>query len=389
MPPFGRKPTPPLPEPTPPLEPAAQERLAALLAEQAELQVAIANHCEERSRLLRESENESGVLGAIRALAAQTEQASLRLEQISLQLPDIEAAVEREHRAAWEAAWEERRPDLAAAETELADAIRGFQVAMARANALHNVAMARGFGDKLREFVRPPHGSVSTIGRCGNTSKPLTVASKQCRQQHRPSCSRWRRPWWRKSASCRARCPTTWSSRFRQSRRCAKCGCCTRCVRATSASVMHGSGQARKWRCRREQLSPSLTAASVYTPMLGRQKSHRGEAQTVDHTDWINATGNAYAGRGARPLNPKLLPGLVAKAAPAKAKPKRSNAYRRLVVALAESSLSASRTLAASYQRKQRDSRADTVVPPLWRQAIDPAARLRALAILHRWHGPR
>src|SRR5271157_5140186 len=101
MPPFGSRKartteiTEPELEPAPqPVELSAQERLGVLLDEQAGLQATIASHREERSRLLRESD--SGVLGAVTALAAQTEQAALRLEQISLQLPDIQAAIERE-----------------------------------------------------------------------------------------------------------------------------------------------------------------------------------------------------------------------------------------------------------------------------------------------------
>ena len=109
----------------------------------------------------------------------------------------------------------------------------------------------------------------------------------------------------------------------------------------------------------------------------------------MDSNDWLAASGSVFAGRGARPINPKLLPGLVVKAAsPAKAK--RSNAYRRLILSLAESSLRESRMLAASY-RPKRDSRADTMVPHLWRQANDPAARMEAQRIMRiwrGWHGP-
>jgi hypothetical protein len=107
----------------------------------------------------------------------------------------------------------------------------------------------------------------------------------------------------------------------------------------------------------------------------------------VNYSNWLAAGGGVYAGRGARPLNPKLLRGLVAKPPPP-AKPKQSKAYRRLVVSLAESSLRESRMLAASYRHK-RDHRADTMVPPLWRQASDPAARMEALRVMHIWHGPR
>jgi hypothetical protein len=109
----------------------------------------------------------------------------------------------------------------------------------------------------------------------------------------------------------------------------------------------------------------------------------------VNHSDWIIAAGSGYAGRGARPLNPKLLQGVVTKGAPpAKTKSKKSNAYRRLILALAESSLRESRMLVASYRHK-RDDRAGTTVPPLWRLARDPAAQLETCRVMTRWHGIR
>jgi hypothetical protein len=155
---FGKKAHPPE---TPPVEstpePAevlsASERLNALLAEQAELEAAIATHREERARLMRESESPS--LGAITALAAQTDQAKLRLEWIVHQLPGLQAQIAAEQAAQWEVTWQSHRPGLADAQTRLADAIREFHAALQGAHEVHNAA--RGFGNRVTdEFVRPP-----------------------------------------------------------------------------------------------------------------------------------------------------------------------------------------------------------------------------------------
>ncbi len=100
----------------------------------------------------------------------------------------------------------------------------------------------------------------------------------------------------------------------------------------------------------------------------------------MDHTDWITATGSVYAGRGARPLNPKRLATLRTKAAPAKAK--LAAVSRRIAVTLAELSLQELRRLAAAQQRR-RGSRTDAALPAMWQQ------RQRALAITRSWAGNR
>ncbi len=93
----------------------------------------------------------------------------------------------------------------------------------------------------------------------------------------------------------------------------------------------------------------------------------------MDHADWINATGHAYAGRGARPINPKMLPRLVAKAAPP-AKSKASRQLRRLQLQLAESSLRQSRILA---KPNKRDT---TSLPAMWQQRVRQLAVTRTRA---------
>ncbi len=147
MPPFGRKPTPPSPEPA---QQSAQERLGVLLDEQAQIIATLAAHREQRERLLREG----GSLEPVTAMASEDQTAKLRLEQIAYAIDDAQAAVDRERLAAWEAAWEARRPALAAIEAQLAEAISALYAALTRAHELHNAAA--GFGERVREFVAPP-----------------------------------------------------------------------------------------------------------------------------------------------------------------------------------------------------------------------------------------
>jgi hypothetical protein len=158
MPPFGAKKA---RQPEASSEPAplelpelsATERLNLLLAEQTELEAAIASHREERSRLMRESEAPS--LGAVTAIATQTEQARIRLEWIAAQLPGIYAQLEAERVAQWEHAWQTHRPHLQAAQDRLVAAIAEFHAALINAHKTH--AAAHGFGERVtNEFVRPP-----------------------------------------------------------------------------------------------------------------------------------------------------------------------------------------------------------------------------------------
>jgi hypothetical protein len=145
-------------EPSPELQPeqstqmSAWERLTTLLNEQSDLEAIIAGHREERAQLMRDSD--APAFDAITAIAAQTEQAKLRLEWIAHQLPGLQAEVERQQAAAWEAAWQVERPALAEAQAELVTAIKQFYAALRRAHELHGAAVR--FGERLREFVPPP-----------------------------------------------------------------------------------------------------------------------------------------------------------------------------------------------------------------------------------------
>lgn len=145
----------PTPETSPAPEPAAlstTDRLNAVLAERSEIHTTLAEHRGKRNDLL--SEDGTAALDAIRELAIESDRLKLRLEQIALRIPDIERELDQERREAFEAAWRNARPSLAAAEDELTEAIRTFFAAMAHANAVYG--RAAGFGDRLREFVRPP-----------------------------------------------------------------------------------------------------------------------------------------------------------------------------------------------------------------------------------------
>jgi hypothetical protein len=155
VPPFGsRKSAPPPAESTQPqpAQESAADRLAALVSEQASIERQLAEHRDERARLLRED----GQLGAIRTLATEDESLRLRLEQIAIQINDLQAVIERQRLAHWEAAWLSHRPALAEAEAQLEAAIRDVYVALEHAHEVHNAAQRNGFGTKLGEFVRPP-----------------------------------------------------------------------------------------------------------------------------------------------------------------------------------------------------------------------------------------
>jgi hypothetical protein len=132
------------------VEQSGEQRLAALLAEQAQTIATLAEHREQRERLLREG----GSLGPVTAMATEDQTLKLRLEQIAYQIDDAQAVVDGERLAAWEAAWQARRPALATVEGELAEAIIALYAVLTRAHAVHNAAA--GFGDRVREFVAPP-----------------------------------------------------------------------------------------------------------------------------------------------------------------------------------------------------------------------------------------
>jgi hypothetical protein len=157
MPPFGsRKARPPEtsppPEPEPQAELSARQRYERLLAERAELEATIASHREERERLLHQEEVPA--LGAITALATQTEAVQLQLEWLDRKLPALQEAAAEEQRAQWEAAYQSHRPRLAEAQTRLADAITEFHAALHTAHIVFNGAAA--FGNRASdEFVRP------------------------------------------------------------------------------------------------------------------------------------------------------------------------------------------------------------------------------------------
>ncbi len=183
MPPFGsRKARPseaPLSEPEPQSEPSAQQRYEALLAERAELEATLASHRAERERLLHQEEVPA--LGAVTALATQSEAVKLQIEWLDRKLPTLQDAVVQEQRAAWEAAWQSRRPGLAEAQERLAAAITEFHDALHAAHGVFNGAVA--FGNRVsNEFVRPfPEESYN---RYATTAYLRTVEQRQ-----RPQCA--------------------------------------------------------------------------------------------------------------------------------------------------------------------------------------------------------
>jgi hypothetical protein len=153
--------------------------LVTLLAEQSELKRQIASHREERSRLMREAEAPS--LGAITAIAAQTDQARLRMEWLAGQLPGLQAEILEEQRVAREAVWTQTHvPNLAAAENRLTAAIEEFFAALSNAHQAH--AEAFNFGQRVTDiFVRPPPHDYPTSWSLREYLKTV-----QRRQQHVP-----------------------------------------------------------------------------------------------------------------------------------------------------------------------------------------------------------
>ena len=123
-----------------------------MLAEQGEINATLAEHRAKRAELLREDGELD--LDAIRAMQTADETLRLRLEQLAIRLPDVERELAQERREEWECAWQTHVPILAQAEAELMEAIQTFFAALEHANAVF--VRAQGFGERLREFVRPP-----------------------------------------------------------------------------------------------------------------------------------------------------------------------------------------------------------------------------------------
>ena len=196
----------------------AEAALNALLAEQAEVQQTLLEHQHQRHEWLRDG----GDLQRITDLDRGDYRLRLRSEQIDMQLPPHQAAVQQARAAVHEAKWQDYRPVLVQAQQRLATAITDLYGALTQLHDAHNAAHRAGFADRLGAFIRPPPKEpVSDFA----LREYLRFAER--RQQHVPH--RQRRCWicWSKrrcisrpySASCRAGCRSPRSRRSAQSHR--------------------------------------------------------------------------------------------------------------------------------------------------------------------------
>jgi hypothetical protein len=106
----------------------------------------------------------------------------------------------------------------------------------------------------------------------------------------------------------------------------------------------------------------------------------------MNSNDWIQMTGHSLAGRGGRPINPKMAPYLVARARPAKAAGL-SRQMRRLIVQTAQLTGEVDNLLASTVAH--RSARRATRSPSLYEQsrpgAAGAVARLRHMAVAAQW----
>lgn len=204
---FGKKTAaapPPESIPSPPaIELSATERLRALGEEREAIAAALAQQGLERERLMRDG----GSLEQVEALDAADRRARLRLEQIDALAVPLQGQIAEERRAAWEAAWQARRPALAEAETELVAAIGALYPALDHAHNTYNAAIAAGFAERLKaEFLQPPP----------------KLLSDYALREYRKAVERRAAPWSDHAAAPVIELPTmddsrapSWKSRFR------------------------------------------------------------------------------------------------------------------------------------------------------------------------------
>jgi hypothetical protein len=159
MPPFGSRKA-RTPETAPPeTAPAPAQQLAdaeaalnALLSEQADIQATLRAHQQQRHEWLADG----GALERVTSRDREDNRLKLRLEQIAMQLPPRQAAVQQAHVAVHEARWQDYRPVLVEAQQRLAAAISELYSALTQVQDVHTAAQRAGYADRLGGFVRPP-----------------------------------------------------------------------------------------------------------------------------------------------------------------------------------------------------------------------------------------
>jgi hypothetical protein len=119
----------------------AEAALHTLLGEQATVHQTLQEHQQQRHELLRDGDD----LQRVTDLDRDDYQLRLRLEQIGLQIPTRQAAVQQAQAAAHETAWQAYRPVLVEAEQRTAAAIGELYAALAQLRDVHNGAHRRGF----------------------------------------------------------------------------------------------------------------------------------------------------------------------------------------------------------------------------------------------------
>lgn len=325
----------------------AEAALDALLGEQAQVRQALAEHQQRRGALMRDA----GDVAQIVALEADECLFGLRLEQINLQLPAAQIAVQQARADVHEAAWRDYRPVLVHAEQQLATAIGNLFDALARVHDAHGAAHRAGFGGRLGEFIRPPPAApVSDYAlrefqkHAALKTQPATLPATDFTMaldeapMDLPPARRFtpRRVPYAEIVAISAIAPP-------------------RAVRILHGPVktsnLHGVGIARMFEGERHIVPARAAYALVHSGIAeyaevaegGRGGKRGGIGGTaMNSSDWIAATGNPLVGRGPyrRPINPRLVAAALGKTAPPRRRPGRGAAYRRLMLEIARLSTS-------------------------------------------------
>lgn len=104
----------------------------------------------------------------------------------------------------------------------------------------------------------------------------------------------------------------------------------------------------------------------------------------MDANDWVQMAGHPLAGRGGRPINPKLAPYVVAKARPAKSAASARQA-RLLIVQAARLTQEVDEMLPSTAPQRRARSTSPSILQQSQPGAAGAAARLRHAAVVQQW----
>jgi hypothetical protein len=156
MPPFGdKKAKPATPAPAADVVPATPEQqLAALLAEQADIDRELGEHRTLRERWMVDG---VGALDRLAEIAQGDDKLRQRAQELVALVADAQEAVRQERAAKRRAQWQTLAQDLEEAQAATAAAIRAYEGASERFRKLHWRATQAGYEAELRErFCSPP-----------------------------------------------------------------------------------------------------------------------------------------------------------------------------------------------------------------------------------------